>query len=337
LLLKKLGGSNQAWINGDRQFEPASLLKTFHHFHALRQVNLENDNLGSSLIFPFSQNQPQSCPDPNDPPVFANLQQTLRDMMTNSNNSATEAIRSRYGSNAIQTSASVYGAFRTELNHSIGCFCSGSDWNLTTLEDVSQIHNRVRIGTIGELRDTFYDLMQNNYLSFNDILSQELAASSLDPTERTEFEAHAGAVGKGGSYFCSGGTNAGVYRSRGSYLKVPYRVKCKVIEEEYFAGAWINDDDHPNSGSTGTTNADAAMSVLFRDRIRAAITSWESNPCSKCEGDFNNDGTVDGSDMGLLLAQWGACPGDCPFDLNGDGVVDGADFGLFLAFWGPCP
>lgn len=49
--------------------------------------------------------------------------------------------------------------------------------------------------------------------------------------------------------------------------------------------------------------------------------------------DLNDDGTVNGADLGLLLAAWGACPTDCPADLNGSGAVDGADLGLLLASW----
>ena len=49
-------------------------------------------------------------------------------------------------------------------------------------------------------------------------------------------------------------------------------------------------------------------------------------------GDFNDDGFVNGADLGLLLGAWGPCR-DCPQDLNGDGVVNGADLGLELGFW----
>jgi hypothetical protein len=49
--------------------------------------------------------------------------------------------------------------------------------------------------------------------------------------------------------------------------------------------------------------------------------------------DFNGDGVVDGSDLGLLFAAWGECKG-CPEDLNGDGQVDGSDLGLLFAAWG---
>ncbi len=47
--------------------------------------------------------------------------------------------------------------------------------------------------------------------------------------------------------------------------------------------------------------------------------------------DLNHDGTVDGADLGLLLAVWGERDRDA--DLNNNGVVDGADLGLLLAEW----
>jgi hypothetical protein len=54
------------------------------------------------------------------------------------------------------------------------------------------------------------------------------------------------------------------------------------------------------------------------------------NPCT---GDFDDNGVVNGADLGFLLSGWGTANGD----LNGDGVVNGADLGAILAVWGPCP
>jgi len=56
---------------------------------------------------------------------------------------------------------------------------------------------------------------------------------------------------------------------------------------------------------------------------------------SACDGDFNNDGTRDGADLGVLLASFGI---DAGGDMNGDGVTDGADLGALLAVFGTtCP
>jgi len=57
-------------------------------------------------------------------------------------------------------------------------------------------------------------------------------------------------------------------------------------------------------------------------------------------GDLNEDGFVDGLDLGILLGEWGPVPGG-PFgpgvnsDFNLDGFVDGLDLGILLGAWDP--
>jgi hypothetical protein len=55
-----------------------------------------------------------------------------------------------------------------------------------------------------------------------------------------------------------------------------------------------------------------------------------------CIADLAPSGTVDGADLGALLAEWGpSAPGGLA-DFNADGIVDGADLGVLLASWGGC-
>jgi len=54
-----------------------------------------------------------------------------------------------------------------------------------------------------------------------------------------------------------------------------------------------------------------------------------------CVGDLDQNGEVSGSDLGLLLADWGEI--DSPADLNDSGLVDGADLTILLNAWGLCP
>jgi hypothetical protein len=70
------------------------------------------------------------------------------------------------------------------------------------------------------------------------------------------------------------------------------------------------------------------------DEIRVGLT-WASvlPQAPVCVGDLHMDGTVDGADLGVLLAEWGTAGAD----LDGDGVTGGSDLGLLLAAWGPCP
>jgi formylglycine-generating enzyme required for sulfatase activity len=49
---------------------------------------------------------------------------------------------------------------------------------------------------------------------------------------------------------------------------------------------------------------------------------------------LNADCVVDGTDLGVLLSQWG---GAGSADFNADGFVDGIDLGTLLAGWGACP
>ena len=46
--------------------------------------------------------------------------------------------------------------------------------------------------------------------------------------------------------------------------------------------------------------------------------------------DLNDDGLVDGADLGILLGAWGNAAGD----IDGNGTTDGSDLGLLLAAWG---
>ncbi len=39
----------------------------------------------------------------------------------------------------------------------------------------------------------------------------------------------------------------------------------------------------------------------------------------------------------MLLSSWGFCGASCPHDLNNDGNVNGGDLGLLLSGWGNCP
>lgn len=55
--------------------------------------------------------------------------------------------------------------------------------------------------------------------------------------------------------------------------------------------------------------------------------------CSACPGDVSGDGTINGVDLSIVLANWG---GSGTGDVDQDGVVNGADLASVLAGWGPC-
>ena len=52
-----------------------------------------------------------------------------------------------------------------------------------------------------------------------------------------------------------------------------------------------------------------------------------------CPADFDGDGTVAGSDLAVILSNWG---GTGQADLDGDGIVGGTDMTTMLSAWGAC-
>jgi hypothetical protein len=46
--------------------------------------------------------------------------------------------------------------------------------------------------------------------------------------------------------------------------------------------------------------------------------------------DLNDDGVVNGIDLGILIGSWGDPVGD----LDGDGTTNGIDLGILLGAWG---
>ena len=53
--------------------------------------------------------------------------------------------------------------------------------------------------------------------------------------------------------------------------------------------------------------------------------------------DLDCDGCVSGTDLTVLLGNWGNCTGDdCPADIDKDGDVDGSDLTVMLGNWSGC-
>ncbi|MCA9283741.1 MAG: FG-GAP repeat protein [Phycisphaerales bacterium] len=100
------------------------------------------------------------------------------------------------------------------------------------------------------------------------------------------------------------------------------------------------DDDTPGCGLSQQITIPVVEGQCYRIRVGGFNDATgfgnlvlQTNP-SCCPADFDQNGVVDGADLGRLLAVWGT-PGTIE-DLDGSGTVDGADLGLLLSAWGPC-
>jgi len=84
----------------------------------------------------------------------------------------------------------------------------------------------------------------------------------------------------------------------------------------------------PGSPSVGSiVRINQAGQLLSSGGPRLWSPTW-SSPM-----DLNGDCAVNGSDLGVLLASWGATDFDPRCDFNGDGMVDGNDLGTLLGEW----
>ena len=89
----------------------------------------------------------------------------------------------------------------------------------------------------------------------------------------------------------------------------------------YWYGAFSLGTDPGHPGNLGIMNVNIAAAI--------------------CEGDFDEDRDVDGSDLAVFAADFGRtdCSGDCEGDFDNDGDVDGSDLAVFAADFGrtDCP
>ena len=70
--------------------------------------------------------------------------------------------------------------------------------------------------------------------------------------------------------------------------------------------------------------------------ILGAVDLNEDGIPDRCATDLDGDGLVGGSDLAVLLGQWGTCSDrdSCTADFNDDGIVDGYDLSVLLSNWG---
>jgi hypothetical protein len=91
---------------------------------------------------------------------------------------------------------------------------------------------------------------------------------------------------------------------------------------------------------SGCADSDADGVLDYLDRCPGGDDRVDTNgngipDACDCRLDLNADGSVDGTDLGLILALWGTS--NHLADINDDGVVNGGDLALVLGGWGPCP
>ena len=102
----------------------------------------------------------------------------------------------------------------------------------------------------------------------------------------------------------------------------------------------IGDSSPPDDGTgdTGDTLFNGWTAEVSGDHGQAILNAcvWLNPPAPPaCPADINQNGSVDGADLTVLLQSWGPCS-NCAADINQSGAVDGADLTVLLQSWGGC-
>jgi hypothetical protein len=261
--MKQVGGPVLVWLNGDRKYEPASSLKTLHHFTAIRDVARRiSMNLSSNIV--SYQGSPTGCPNTSLPKTTERLDTILSAMMKNSDNARTFSVEQHYTRAGLNSVASLLGMTNTQLNHSIGC---GLPANRFTLEDAAKLFEAAESGSyLGRYKSDFYRLMANYSLST--AIDQENAKVGLPSSTLNNFKSYVLHVAKGGSY----GVGGKLYRSHVGLMRLPWLVGGKIEVRAYAYGNFID-------GASSTTNFNKfgeSRDVMRRAIILQALQSWKN-------------------------------------------------------------
>jgi hypothetical protein len=119
-------------------------------------------------------------------------------------------------------------------------------------------------------------------------------------------------------------------------LELPEEDSISANEADIFVG----ESAGLNEGFTGTIDN---VAIYKRGRSQSEIEETYASIMLRCEGDFDSDGDVDGSDLAVFAADFGrtdcASPPPCEGDFDTDNDVDGSDLAVFAADFGrtDCP
>ena len=140
--------------------------------------------------------------------------------------------------------------------------------------------------------------------------------------------------------------NSAIHNGGGMYnvtFSSPDLTNGTFMNNSAQAGGGMFSDD-----SSSPTLADCSVCDNEPDQINGVWSDAGGNcvatSCGDCEppplpcpGDLDQNGEVDASDLGLLIAAWNTDGSIFEgSDINGDGIVSAADLGLLIGAWGPC-
>lgn len=127
-------------------------------------------------------------------------------------------------------------------------------------------------------------------------------------------------------FYDSQGLQYAAYLSSEVFLSPRGCMQLNSGDYLYTGGTRIDRISAKNGVVTNMVNQVGPPASSFR-----WITRFTPPPCP---ADLDGNGTVNGSDLAVLLGAWGGP--SAVADLNSDGVVNASDLAVMLGSWGPC-
>lgn len=281
--LKEVNGPVRRALNENVSFYPASTIKVLQHVHALRQVQLGNANLTTSMLTVCPGNNTNCTNTANSNStcgantITESLSTALNMMMVPSDNQSTNAIQEFFGggnaqtgrANITQTGQVTLGlSNQTVLNHKFNCGnISNNPFNTSTLADLAEIYEEIgedqNILT-GNPRNNFYSLMlnegnDNGFINdINAIIDEENNGIGLSAFDISTFKNTLNTARKAGNVACCF-SNAG-------WIELPHN--NGLLTKQFVFAIFLD------TFSTNNVDLNEVCAELLRKAIKEALESW---------------------------------------------------------------
>jgi hypothetical protein len=281
---KEVGGPVIASLNENFQFEPASMIKILHSARAMREVQTTATTLNSPVTLNTDTSPGASCPVPATT-TTPSMRTTIEQVMWNSSNEHTEALRQRYGTAGLNIFADAWNLDSTSLNHTIGCICSQwPNFNTFTARDAVSLYEQIADGSIlnEDNKEELYNSLMLNYDNFTNswltsVINDEAADTDLTSAEISAFRIAFDAAWKGGSYTCTfSGEPTRRWRTEGAWARVPFKGVAPFFlpfDREYAITVFLNES---NDIANVTDQIYDSTWETIRVPIRQALQSWDA-------------------------------------------------------------
>ncbi len=100
-------------------------------------------------------------------------------------------------------------------------------------------------------------------------------------------------------------------------------------------GGGVSCDTGSNATISNTTVCGNSPNQIYGQHSDEGGNSIDAVCEVPCDADTSGDGSVDGTDLTMIISLWGLeMP---PADIDGNGLVGVGDLLILLENWGPCP